>query len=188
MIKRMMVLFAVSAAVVVPLSSQSAPEFDSMVFGTATLRLGMTPSAVARVLAPTYILQEIGHGQFGSSFMIVTKSGPPYDAPGSVSFDVSGSARSIKRDWSPLDQHAGAETADALYNALTRLMPLPSTSSGESNRACNCFIALEGPSPRNNVSSISILNGNKTVAVSISESPGFARAVTVDETIERIKR
>lgn len=169
--------------VAAPLGSQPNAKFDSMTFGTSSLRIGMTKDDVTRVLTPAYRLKELGPGPLGSSFMIITTSGPPYDAPGSLYFDSNGFLRSMIRDWSPSDQQAGVLTAEALYNALTHLIP------GESHRVCDCSLSLDiQTSPSGESRSVFISNGNKTIAVSIVQNhklPGSPQAVTVDERVER---
>src|SRR5271155_5836379 len=95
------------------LRAQSQSPQDSIYLGSTRLELGMAKDAVITNLSASYDVRLLGEGKF-SSWLVNTKSGPPFIYIGNVVFK-DGALNSVLKDWGPDDSGAGVELASRLY-------------------------------------------------------------------------
>jgi len=176
----MLLALSLSIAFVMPVvSQQDEPPADGLSIGSVALRLGMSKDTVLARLSGSYEVQ---------SGFVRTKSGPPFDALGSIGFDNQDRLNFISRDWGPLDQQAGVPFAEALYSALSQVTR--PTQSGPRSCACNISI-VETPSPRGtqrqvffSAGGLRTVNFNTIRFQSVDRSLPMS-AVVITETVRR---
>lgn len=117
----------------------------------------------------------------------MTKSGPPFDAVGTIGFSDAGLLTYISRDWAPQNQQEGVSTAEALYGALSQIAkPSATRIRNTTVQMCQCTLLVYAMySAGGEVKHIDVFDGLKTISTTVvrgSSIPGGA-AVTVDESI-----
>jgi len=171
--------FAVILAAQLPQSGTVPRPASSVAIGSVELRLNMRRDEVLSLLAPRYTISADG--------LITTRTGPPFQIAGTVSFSDSGFLSYVSRAWSPSDQREGVSTVEALCGALSQVTkPSENRVRNTTVQVCECTVFVYSTlSPGGEVKHIDIWDGAKTVSLNVVRGnaiPGGA-AIGVDESI-----
>lgn len=154
--------------------AQSQSPQDSIYLGNTRLALGMPKDAVITNLSASYDVRLLGEEKF-SSWLVNSKSGPPFTYIGNVVFK-DGKLNSVLKDWGPDDSGAGVELATRLYGVLDGF-------SQEGRRDCHVTVG-EKHEPAFEVKTVFISCGNKFVRIDIDQGDKMGKTANITEVLE----
>jgi hypothetical protein len=154
--------------------AQSQSPQDSIYLGSTRLALGMPKDPVITNLSAIYDVRLVGEAKV-SSWLVSTKSGPPFTYLGNVVFK-DGKLNTVLKDWGPEDSEKGVEFATALYGVVDGF-------SQEGRRDCEVAVGRQHE-PGFERKTISINCGNKGVTIDLRDSDKMGRSANITEILQ----
>lgn len=141
------------------------------------LTLGMPEADVLKILADLYNLQKAPGGEAGefSSWVLMSKTGPPSRSYGNVAFQ-RGRLASVIKYWGPDDQRKGLEFGTAVSGVIAGLVR-------EGNAECRLY-ANTGDDPGWARKAAFITCGRKEIAITVTRSSEYGDFASVNETLK----
>jgi hypothetical protein len=155
------------------LRAQSQSPKDSIYLGSERLALGMPKDPVITNLSAIYDVRPVGEGK--ASWLVSTKSGPPFTYLGDVVFK-DGKLNSVLKAWGPEDSEKGVELATTLYGVLDGF-------SQEGRRDCEVTVGQQHE-PGFESKTISISCGNKGVTIDLRDSEKMGKSANITEILQ----
>jgi hypothetical protein len=180
--KRLALICVTALLIAVPLQSQTSPP-PAMPIGGIAVTLGMSKDELVARLGDSLVLQPSG-----TSFLVRSAEGPPYQLFGTIAFDSDGRLSYANRNWEPEADASGVAVVRSLRNALVQV----TTPTGSGSRMCRCIVLLsDSESPQGSTQSILISDGTRMIDTSVVRLNSRANpllpleSVTIAETIRR---
>jgi hypothetical protein len=156
------------------LRAQSQIPKDSIYLGSERLALGMPKDPVITNLSAIYDVRPVGEEKV-SSWLVSTRSGPPFTYLGNVVFK-DGKLNTVLKDWGPEDSEKGVGLATALYAVLDGF-------SQEGRRDCEVTVGQQHE-PGFDGKTISISCGNKGLTIDLRDSDKMGRSANITEILQ----
>jgi hypothetical protein len=168
-----LLIFAHAAVAQSKVHSAIGDDVRTITLGSVTLTIGMAHDAVLAKLTENYQVNKTANSD--SSWMVLSKDGPPYTAVASVGFK-DGKLVSVVKYWGPEDQQKGMDFASALYAAMHSV-------SQSRSEACTVSTSAN-EEPQTEMKTVFLTCTERYFRIDIMRSEKFGNAAYISEVVQ----